>query len=709
MSLTIYPWFHHSEFLYPLSLGRWGHLFLVKLGVARAPKKFRTLEQRIIVVPDRVYIHPMPQLLDNLGYLIVSVRGDGPLLAMLVDCGDAAACNLLMDKIRMQHYNNREMKLAAVLCTHKHHDHTAGNQAMSQKDKDMKIYGSVAERVPYCTDYVANGDLVELPVLGDHDLSACIEIEVISVPGHTRGSVAYSLRTHLSAFLFTGDTMFSGGGGVPFEADQEAKRDGKSAGGYIRASAGSNSIERCFAELALRAFPSETITDPTKVLVFPGHEYTHELLNRQFSPGVYDWNKSTPATFFRTASQFYVTSHRKSIPQGRILAVPSLLSFEIDINPNYRMLRKRCDDTVRAIQLWYRLFAHSVIPNEGEGFVTSIVKKNNANPKRLATVESSEDVWNVTADDLTKPTFTAVYTADLDQLIHELDGGKMRPQQAMERLRQMRARPEQPVVKRRPIPGTLPSDKTMYNALLALAVIGCPPTAMTLKDSRLMNLPRPVSPANTHKIKVSKSRVVAMMKFFGLIQDDVEGRDLTTMIDYLWRESADYGIADKEKTDMSDEELAGDIMELGVLRWMLFGIEANQPAWFDRFCMPCGSKPTPKRKQEHPIKGAKLRRTNGELVKHDALTCLLCRDVTGCPLSDDIVEREEEVVENGFAARPANRIKAQLGEEGGQKPIGLPFPNLRPLMRKTSSTPFDERDDSVEVQVVAGSNSWSAY
>ena len=100
-------------------------------------------------------------------------------------------------------------------------------------------------------------------------------------------------------------------------------------------------------------------------------------------------------------------------------------------------------------------------------------------------------------------------------IIDELDGGSLQLTDAIAKLRLMRDRAELPVLQRRPIPGTLPNDKVMFSALMGLAILGAPPTAMTISDSRSMNLPRPVSPVNTHTIRISKSRVLTMLKFLG--------------------------------------------------------------------------------------------------------------------------------------------------------------------------------------------------
>lgn len=625
-------------------------------------------------------------------------------MALMVDCGDAEEYVEQVNAIRERHYGNREVQLHAVLCTHKHHDHTAGNRGLMEYCKTLsKVYGAVADRVPECNHTVANGDFLDLPRIEGNDMNLFVEVEVISVPGHTRGSVAYALRSKVdqsASFLFTGDTMFSGGGGVPFEADHDSDphhRAPKLGGSYIRASAGNNAIERCFTELVFRAFSDHTkLRDGSNVLLFPGHEYTKDLLHRQFIPGGGDtsqWIKFSPAIFFRTAAQLYVASHRRSLPQGKILTVPTVLSLEMDINPNFRKIRRRAEDVVRAIQLWYALFARATIPIEGgesrvSSDTTRKTSKTSSDDQR-----PSEQVWNVKAGDLSKPIFTAVYTADLDLIINELDGGKIKVEDAVKKLKIMKNRAEEPVVSRRAIPGTLPSEKIMYNALLGLAIIGSAPTAMTLSDSRSMNLPRPLSPANTHKMKISKKRVVAMLKFLGIIDDTVEGRDLNSMIDCLWQEAADYGMPDDYKATLADTEAGrnGDEMELGILRWMLFGIEANQPTWFERFCMPCGPAPPPPTR-EHPIHKAKLRRTNGELVKHDALTCSLCRNVAGCPLRDGL--EPEVLVANGGQNGCANKLHP-TPEKDEKQIVRLKFPSVVATSGSDwgSSRPFDEDDD----------------
>mmetsp|Transcript_20780 Transcript_20780/g.30762 ORF Transcript_20780/g.30762 Transcript_20780/m.30762 type:complete len:780 (-) Transcript_20780:3-2342(-) len=680
-------WF--IEFLYPLGIGRWGHLFLVKLTSNKNKTHSQILQQRIEVIPDKLYIHPISQLLDNLAYLVVCCDGDGALGAFVVDCGHARECLEQIDAIRERHYHSRQLELQAVLCTHKHHDHTAGNKELLEYHPKAKIYGADVERVPHCTNSIQNGDLLDLPKCADcNDMNDFARVEVICVPGHTRGSVAYSLQTmeyedKPFCFLFTGDTMFSGGGGVPFEADYQGEQ-GKNVkgGGYIRASAGMNATERCFAELAVR---SNLIDSPSNVLIFPGHEYTTELLNRQFVQNAGDishWSKFSPAVFFRTVSQLYVTNHRRALPQGKLLTVPSLLSAELNINPIYRRLHKRGEDIIRAVQLWYRLFARTVLPSEEHNVQVNNEMNGKAKKtsRRLDVGTKSNRIWNVKTEDISKQIFTAVYTSDLDRIIEQVVEGEVDLKKLAQDLRDMKNHAEEQVIGRRPIPGTLPNEKAMYNACLALAVIGSPPCAMTFSDSHSLGLPKPVSPGNTHKIKVSLERVLTILSFLGLISDDVDGLNLTAQIRLLWREAAEYGISDKYKSNVDHEVGDDDTMELGVLRWMLFGIEANQPTWFERYCMPCGRAPPQQNTIDHPLNQmGEQRRTNGELIKHDPTTCELCRSMTGCAGVEvcQACLKEAEVVETEHDDSmdvPVNSMSPQRAAATQMQSIQLQFP-----------------------------------
>jgi hypothetical protein len=180
------PWY--IEFLYPWGIARWAHFFLISHSSRQRHRDedknrgfhSRTIEQKFEVVKGRVYIHPLPQLLDNLGYLVVclpppkteegsNVRitvqdNKNPILALVVDCGDAQATLKLVDLIQEYHYPNQIIKIHSICSTHKHHDHTGGNrELLSTKDTIKYVYGGAVERVPQCNHPLANGDKLDLP------------------------------------------------------------------------------------------------------------------------------------------------------------------------------------------------------------------------------------------------------------------------------------------------------------------------------------------------------------------------------------------------------------------------------------------------------------------------------------------------------------------------------------------------------------------
>lgn len=120
--------------------------------------------------------------------------------AVVVDPGDEAPVHtaLVSDGLR----------LAGILVTHHHPDHVGGVAALAARH-DAPVWGPAREHVPAPFTPVAEGDTVEL--LG-------LRLDVIEVPGHTAGHVAYYAGAGLDApLLFCGDTLFSGGCGQLFE------------------------------------------------------------------------------------------------------------------------------------------------------------------------------------------------------------------------------------------------------------------------------------------------------------------------------------------------------------------------------------------------------------------------------------------------------------------------------------------------------------
>ena len=110
------------------------------------------------------------------------------------------------------------LRVEAILSTHRHWDHTAGNaQLIASVASCRKVYGGRADGVPCCTHPVDDGAVIKV---GEYGLA----VEVVATPCHTRGSVCFKLRGAggRRSAIFTGDTLFCGGCGAPFEGDAKA-------------------------------------------------------------------------------------------------------------------------------------------------------------------------------------------------------------------------------------------------------------------------------------------------------------------------------------------------------------------------------------------------------------------------------------------------------------------------------------------------------
>ena len=125
--------------------------------------------------------------------------------AVVIDPGESAPVIAALDE--------RQLVLAAILVTHHHADHVGGIDALRSRLNGSargSVYGPRRERIPQPCLPLSDGDSVE--VLG-------LRFEVIDVPGHTSGHIAYfnAGRGDQAPILFCGDTLFSGGCGRLFE------------------------------------------------------------------------------------------------------------------------------------------------------------------------------------------------------------------------------------------------------------------------------------------------------------------------------------------------------------------------------------------------------------------------------------------------------------------------------------------------------------
>ena len=133
----------------------------------------------------------------------------------LVDNGtDALAIDVGGDPADMLAFLSRNnLKLLAILITHRHFDHLYGVAAL-QKVLDVPCYLPSGEDVLRDSEAAQGGiwGMPMVPAFSETSLSegstriGSFEITVLNTPGHTPGSVSYYIRE--AGCVFTGDALF---------------------------------------------------------------------------------------------------------------------------------------------------------------------------------------------------------------------------------------------------------------------------------------------------------------------------------------------------------------------------------------------------------------------------------------------------------------------------------------------------------------------
>jgi len=145
---------------------------------------------------NNLEIYPLPAFRDNYIWIIHNT-----VHAAIVDPGDAAPV--------IQYLQTQRLRPAAILITHHHNDHTGGTaQLLGQFD--VPVYGPSQENIATVTHPLREGDRIQLQPLA-------ITFDIIEIPGHTRGHIAYYNASQQKSILFCGDTLFCCGCGRIFE------------------------------------------------------------------------------------------------------------------------------------------------------------------------------------------------------------------------------------------------------------------------------------------------------------------------------------------------------------------------------------------------------------------------------------------------------------------------------------------------------------
>jgi len=220
----------------------------------------------------------IPCLRDNYAYL---VHLEGRRETVIIDPSEA--------KPVAQTISDLDLELVAILNTHHHWDHIGGNEALLAQHPDLAVYAHRSDheknRVPGQTHDVDEGVAFN---------AAGLTFDVLHIPGHTMGAVAYIVDDA----VFTGDTLFVAGCGRLFEGTAAMMND---------------SLNGKLAKL------------PPDTRVFCGHEYT--VNNLKFALTV-EPDNSAIRNKLRWAEE------RRAANQA---TVPSTIAEELTFNPFMRV------------------------------------------------------------------------------------------------------------------------------------------------------------------------------------------------------------------------------------------------------------------------------------------------------------------------------------------------------------------------------------
>ena len=233
---------------------------------------------------QRLKVIPVPAFKDN--YIWLLCRGHN---AVVVDPGDAAPVEAALVQLGLE--------LRAILLTHHHPDHVGGVRALveARRDEELAVHGPAGEAIDGVTSTVEGDDRVTLKALD-------ISFEVIDVPGHTHGHIAYFSGAdeltgdYSGPLLFCGDTLFAAGCGRLFEGTPQQ-------------------MHASLTKLA--ALPSNT-------RVYCGHEYT--VANLRFARAVEPHSDALIAR-----EQAAIAARQRGEP-----TLPSTIALERATNPFLR-------------------------------------------------------------------------------------------------------------------------------------------------------------------------------------------------------------------------------------------------------------------------------------------------------------------------------------------------------------------------------------
>lgn len=220
-------------------------------------------------------VTPVRAFKDNFIWML---HNPGSETAVAVDPGESAPVLAWLEQ--------RNLRLSAILITHKHIDHTGGVMDLQFAFPGIAVLGPANETIRGIKVRLKEGERPQVPGLE-------ADFTVMEVPGHTEGHIAY----YGEGMLFCGDTLFSAGCGGIFGGTHEQMHA---------------SLQR------IAALPADT-------LVYCAHEYT--LANLGFAK----WVEPESAAILKREQQAQTL-----LAEGKN-TVPSSLQTELETNPFLRV------------------------------------------------------------------------------------------------------------------------------------------------------------------------------------------------------------------------------------------------------------------------------------------------------------------------------------------------------------------------------------
>ncbi|WP_394201928.1 hydroxyacylglutathione hydrolase [Shewanella waksmanii] len=141
-------------------------------------------------------VTPIPAFNDNYIWLI-NITKSNRYYVVDPGCSDSV----------INYLSQQQIQLDGILITHHHQDHTGGiAKLQAYSATELPVYGPSSEKISGITEPI---DVNTTQI----DLGEDLKVQVMHLPGHTLGHIAYKLANH----VFCGDTLFSGGCGRLFE------------------------------------------------------------------------------------------------------------------------------------------------------------------------------------------------------------------------------------------------------------------------------------------------------------------------------------------------------------------------------------------------------------------------------------------------------------------------------------------------------------